>query len=116
MSEIVGRELKRWAEKLEALSEYDITIVNILLKNYETLIDVGGTAGGKRANKIAEYIYEKKAKCDTSLETLTFGSTTNVKKIKRIKFLKVDSFRGFSVSREFNLEKSQYSLMRFETV
>lgn len=64
MSEIVGREIKRWSETLEELNEYDITLVNILLKNYETLIEAGGTAGGKRANKFVEYIGEKQGVCD----------------------------------------------------
>lgn len=59
MSEIVGGELKRWSETLEELNEYDITLVNILLKHYETLIEVGEIAGGKRANKLVEYIGEK---------------------------------------------------------
>ena len=59
MSEIVGGELKRWSETLEELNEYDITLVNILLKHYETLIEAGGIAGDKRANKLVEYIGEK---------------------------------------------------------
>lgn len=59
MSEIVGGELKRWSETLEELNEYDITLVNILLKHYETLIEADGIAGGKRANKLVEYIGEK---------------------------------------------------------
>lgn len=105
MSEIVGRELKRWSETLEELKEYDITLVNILLKHYETLIEAGGTAGGKRANKFAEYIGEKQGICDKTIETLSFGSEMNTKKIKKLKGLEVDSFRGFSVSRTFNLDK-----------
>lgn len=59
MSEIVGGELKRWSETLEEPNEYDITLVNNLLKHYETLIEAGGIAGGKRANKLVEYIGEK---------------------------------------------------------
>lgn len=51
--------MKRWSETLEELNEYDITLVNILLKHYETLIEAGGIAGGKRANKLVEYIGEK---------------------------------------------------------
>ena len=58
MSEIVGREIKRWSETLEELNEYDITVVNILLKHYDDLIEAGGTAGGKRANKFAEFFNE----------------------------------------------------------
>lgn len=105
MSEIVGREVKRWSETLAELNEYDITLVNILLKHCEDLIEEGGTAGGKRANKIAEYIGEKQGVCDKSIETLSFGSEKNTKKIKKLNVLEVDSFRGFSVSRTFNLDK-----------
>ena len=105
MSEIVGREVKRWSETLEELNEYDITLVNILLKHYEDLIEAGGTAGGKRANKIVEYIGEKQGVCDKTIETLSFGSEINTKKIKKLNVLEVDSFRGFSASRTFNLDK-----------
>lgn len=105
MSEIVGREVKRWSETLTELNEYDITVVNILLKHCEDLIEAGGIAGGKRANKIAEYIGEKQGVCDKSIETLSFGSEKNTKKIKKLNVLEVDSFRGFSVSRTFNLDK-----------
>jgi len=105
MSEIVGREVKRWSETLAELNEYDITLVNILLKHYEELIEAGGTAGGKRANKIAEYIGEKQGVCDKTIETLSFGSEKNTKKIKKLNVLEVDAFRGFSVSRTFNLDK-----------
>lgn len=105
MSEIVGREVKRWSETLTELNEYDITLVNILLKHCEDLIESGGTAGGKRANKIAEYIGEKQGVCDKSIETLSFGSEKNTKKIKKLNVLELDSFRGFSVSRTFNLDK-----------
>ena len=105
MSEIVGREVKRWSETLEELNEYDITLVNILLKHYEDLIEAGGTAGGKRANKIVEYIGEKQGVCDKTIETLSFGSEINTKKIKKLNVLEVGSFRGFSVSRTFNLDK-----------
>ena len=105
MSEIVGREIKRWSETLEELNEYDITVVNILLKHYDDLIEAGGTAGGKRANKFAEYINEKNGVCDKTLESLLFQSGINTKKIKKLNTLEVDSFRGFSMSRIFNLDK-----------
>ncbi len=82
-------------------------MVNILLKHCEDLIEAGGTAGGKRANKIAEYIGEKQGVCDKSIEILSFGSEKNTKKIKKFNVLEVDSFRGFSVSRTFNLDKKE---------
>lgn len=96
MSEIVGREVKRWSKTLAELNEYDITLVNILLKHCEDL-----------TNKIAEYIGEKQGVCDKSIETLSFGSGKNTKKIKKFNVLEVDSFRGFSVSRTFNLDKKE---------
>lgn len=105
MSEIVGREVKRWSETLNELNEYDITLVNILLQHYDDLIEAGGTAGGKRANKFAEYISGKNGICDKNLEILSFGSEISDKRIKRLNFLAVDSFRGFSASRTFNLGK-----------
>lgn len=105
MNEIVCREIKRWSETLEELNEFDITVVNILLKHYSELIEAGGTAGGKRANKFAEYINEKKGKCDKNLEAVQLELRTDNKRIKRLKKLEVDSFRGFSVSRTFDLGK-----------
>lgn len=83
MGEIVGREVKRWAETLGELNEYDITLVNILLRHYDNLIEAGGTAGGKRANKIVEYIKEKNGICDKQLETLSFGSELSSKKLRK---------------------------------
>ena len=105
MNEIVGREVKHWAETLEGLNKYDITLVNILLKHYNELIEAGGTAGGKRANKFAEYINEKNGVCDKTFENLLVEPKINTKKIKKLNTLEVDSFRGFSTSRIFNLDK-----------
>ena len=84
MSEIVGREVKRWSETLAELNEYDITLVNILLKHCDDLMEAGGTAGGKRANKFVEYVGEKEGVCDKELETLSFGGKKDSKKNKEI--------------------------------
>lgn len=107
MSELVGRELKRWVESInvEELSDYEITVLNIIIKHHNELAESGGIAGGKRANKFAEYVNMKEGKCDKQLETLSFGNEDNFMKIKSIKTLSVESFRGFAVSREFNLDK-----------
>lgn len=107
MNEIVGRELKHWCDSLNItdLNDFDITVINIIINHYDDLIVAGGTAGGKRANKFAEYINAKKGVCDKKLDMLSFETTEETKRIKRLKNLSVDSFRGFAVSRDFNLNK-----------
>lgn len=107
MSEIVGRELKNWLDSLEVsdLNDYDITVVNIIINQYSDLIAAGGTAAGKRASKFAEFVSAKKGVCDKKLDILSYGTKEETKKIKRLKSLFVDSFRGFAVSRDFNLNK-----------
>ena len=108
VSEIVGRELKRWEKFLDNkdLDEYERSIINIILEHYGELIESGGTAGGKRANKMAEYIKAKKGMCDQNLVELSLGDTTfNDKKIKRIDYVELESFRGFACSRKFSLNK-----------
>lgn len=107
MNEVIRNELKNWCETLniDDLNEYDISVINIILNHYDELIEAGGTAGGKRANKFVEYVNEKEGVCDKELETLTFGEKKDSKRIKRLKKLSVESFRGFAVSRDFNLNK-----------
>lgn len=62
MGEVVGRELKHWCNTLNIadMNDYDITVVNIITNHYDDLAASGGTAGGKRANKFAEYVNEKR--------------------------------------------------------
>lgn len=107
MSKIVGRELMNWCSTLkkDELDEYDITVINIIIKYYNELIEAGGIYGGKRAKKFAEYVNNKSGTCDKSIETLSFGREKSNNRIRRIKSLSVDSFRGFAVSREFDLNK-----------
>ena len=60
------------------MSAIDITVVNILLKSYDDLIEAGGTAGGKRANKFAEYINEKNGVCDKTFGDLLLGTVIRI--------------------------------------
>ena len=87
MNEVIRNELKNWCETLniDDLNEYDISVINIILNHYDELIEAGGTAGGKRANKFVEYVNEKEGVCDKELETLTFGEKKDSKRIKRLK-------------------------------
>ena len=107
MSEVVGRELKHWCDSLNLanLNDYDITVVNIIINHYADLIAAGGTAGGKRANKFVEYVNARKGICDKKLDIMAIGTTEEARKVRRLKKLSLDSFRGFAVSRDFNLNK-----------
>lgn len=107
MSEIVGRELQHWRDSLNVadLNDYDITVINIIINHYNDLMSAGGTAGGKRAGKFVEYVNAKKGVCDKKLGVLSFSASNRTKKIKRLKNLSVNSFRGFAVSRDFDLNK-----------
>lgn len=107
MSEIVGRELKLWCDSLDIanLNDYEITVVNIIINHYDELMAAGGTAGGKRANKFIEYVNAQKGICDKNLDIISVRTTGKTRKIKRLKKLSLDSFRGFAVSRDFDLNK-----------
>ncbi|MCM1234333.1 MAG: AAA family ATPase [Ruminococcus flavefaciens] len=107
MSVIVGRELKYWCDSLNVadLNDYEITVVNIIINHYSDLMAAGGTANGKRANKFVEYVNDKKGICDKKLDIMSVGTIEETGKIKRLKKLSLDSFRGFAVSRDFDLNK-----------
>ncbi|MCM1236852.1 MAG: hypothetical protein NC489_42795, partial [Ruminococcus flavefaciens] len=107
MSVIVGKELKYWCDLLNVadLNEYEITVVNIIINHYSDLMAAGGTANGKRAIKFAEYVNGKKGICDKKLDIMSVGTIEQTGKIKRLIKLSLDSFRGFAVSRDFDLNK-----------
>lgn len=112
LANIIGQELKKWADALniDELDKYDITVTNVILENYEQLQESGGTAAGRRLLKFAALINEKNGTCDNNLLEVSVGNTLQGNKIKRIKSLEVDSFRGFAMSRLFELNK-QYVLL-----
>ena len=112
MATIIGEELKKWKEslKISDLNPYDITVINIILENYDELIEAGGTAGAKRIIKFAELVSSKKESCDSSIFEVSVENNQERYKIKRINSLVVNSFRGFARSRVFDLRK-QYVLL-----
>ena len=112
MATIVGQELKKWRDSLNVaeLDNYDITVANIIINEYEELQKAGGTAAGKRISKFVEYINDKKGVCDDRLAEISVGGFSSGNKIKRIKSMEVESFRGFATSRLFELDK-QYVLL-----
>ena len=112
MASIIGEELKKWKESLTTsdLNSYDITVINIILENFDALIQAGGTAGAKRIKTFAELVNAKQGKCDSALSDISVDNSSKSKRINRIDTLKVDSFRGFATSRTFDLKK-QYVLL-----
>lgn len=109
MGKIIEVELSKWLKTLDVfkLNKYEMTMLNIILENCEELAKVG-TAAGKRAKLIAKKIEEKK--CITDKSILSYGNRTmqNEEIAYRINSLKVNSFRGFTNSREFDFSK-QYT-------
>lgn len=112
MNEIVGRELLKWIDEIDEakISDYDKTVINIILTHYDELIEAGGTAAGKRSIKFAEFVNEKNRKADTRIFKPNVSTSASRMKIKRIKGLDVESFRGFAMNRHFDLDK-QYVLL-----
>lgn len=106
MESVVKRELQKWKESLEVeeLSEYDVTVVNIILNNFDEL-NKSGIAYGTRNKKFANFVEKKGGNCDNKLRDIYVPNSKKVQRIKRIKSLEVESFRGFAQSREFNLHK-----------
>lgn len=112
MASVVGQEIKKWKESLNVseLDEFDITVANIILNNFEELQQAGGTAAGKRLSKFVEFVDKKNESCDRDLVDISVGASYHGNKIQRIKSLEVESFRGFATSRKFDLDK-QYVLL-----
>jgi len=54
--------IKKWKDSLNVadLDNYDITVANIIINNYDELRQSGGTATGKRISKFVNYINEKR--------------------------------------------------------
>ena len=107
MESVVKKELQKWKESIavEKLSEYDVTVVNIILNNFDEL-SKSGTAYGMRNQKFANLVEEKKGNCDNKLCDIYVPKSKEVRRIKKIKSLKVQSFRGFAQSRTFILDKN----------
>lgn len=107
MASVVKRELQKWKEsiEIEELSEYDVTVVNIILNNFDEL-SKSGTAYGMRNQKFAYLVEEKKGNCDDKLCDIYVPKSKEVRRIKKIKSLEVQSFRGFAQSRKFILDKN----------
>lgn len=110
MYEVAKHEFLKWLNTYQTskeLSAYEITLLNIILENFE-LVASKGTATGARANYLVEKI-EKNAYVPSKSSLLL--NNTNVvsnSKVEHLKELEIESFRGFSTSLKFDFSK-QYS-------
>lgn len=108
MYEISKYEFEKWINTLDTgeLTEYEITLINSILDNYE-LIASCGTAGGVRTKNISKIIGTLGNKTQKVLRTN--GITKNVNRtVSKIAELKVERFRGFGTQQEFRFDK-QYT-------
>lgn len=107
MASVVKRELQKWKEsiEIEELSEYDVTVVNIILNNIDEL-NKCVAANGMRNQKFAYLVEEKNGNCDNKLCDIYVSESKEIRRVKRIKSLEVQSFRGFAQSRKFILDKN----------
>lgn len=108
MYEIAKLEFSRWLEKTDitTLSSYEKTMIGIIIDHFDEIASCG-TANGARAKLIGKYIVELGNKAER--ETLTsFQAQLDWKKVKRLKSLSVERFRGFGTREEFDFS-TQYT-------
>ena len=108
MHEIAKHEFLSWVDtlELEKLTEYEITLLSILIENFEDIASVG-TASGQRAKLLAQKISGLK---QTTVKKLPKYEIKEVSAsdIDRIESLDVEKFRGFGTIQNFTFDK-QYT-------
>lgn len=111
MGKIIELELQNWINQLNTsnLNKYDITMINLITENLESISKVG-TAAGKRAKLIGQLIDKKVEKTDDRIKQLDASKIFKSEKATKIISLQVESFRGFVRSRDFEFSK-QYTFL-----
>ena len=108
MHEIAKHEFFTWIGTLErdTLTEYDTTLLSILINNFEDVASIG-TSGGQRAKFLGKKISELKNKIIKELPPYEINDVSE-NDIERIESLDVEKFRGFSSAQNFKFDK-QYT-------
>ena len=108
MGELAKREFFRWIQGLNSqkFTPHEITYINILIENFDEICAVG-TANGNRAKLIARLIEGKCCKTEANLIDVASSKGIGVR-IKRLKKLTSEHFRGFCTQVIFELDK-QYT-------
>ncbi|MBR2751270.1 MAG: hypothetical protein IKD90_09075 [Clostridiales bacterium] len=108
MHEIAKHEFLSWVDTLETeqLSEHEITMLSILISNFEEVASVG-TASGQRAKLLSQKITELNKGTVKDLPQYEINEMSD-SVIKRIESLDVEKFRGFGAIQSFTFDK-QYT-------
>ena len=108
MHEIAKHEFLSWVDTLETeqLTEHEITMLSILISNFEDVASVG-TASGQRAKLLGQKITELKQATVKDLPRYEINEVSD-SDIERIESLEVEKFRGFGVIQNFTFDK-QYT-------
>ncbi len=111
MDDLAKHEFYKWVNQLDVttLSEYDITIINIIIKNFNEIAAVG-IARGKRAELIGKYIDEQTCIMDKDIMDIIELENINSDNVIRIDELQIESFRGFVNRTIFDFTK-QYTFL-----
>lgn len=108
MHEIAKHEFLSWVDTLEMekLTEHEITLLSILIDNFEDVASVG-TASGQRAKLLAQKISGLK---QTTVKKLPKYEIKEISEsdIDRIESLDVEKFRGFGTIQSFTFD-NQYT-------
>ncbi|MFA6856057.1 MAG: AAA family ATPase [Treponema sp.] len=110
MYETVKQEFVKWVKEYSknAITPYEITLINLILNNFEKIASKG-TAAGARAKYIVLELNKLNFTCDDKLIDLHDNNIKEKRTIKQLKSLDVESFRGFKNKVKFDFEKP-YSL------
>lgn len=106
--EVAKYEFSRWLDSLrhEMLTPYDITLLNIIVENFDEIASKGVNKGGraKLLGRLIESLENKVEECSVP------SITSNGEKTKVVKLtdLYIEDFRGFGHAEKFNFEK-QYT-------
>ena len=108
MHEIAKHEFLSWVDTLETeqLSEHEITMLSILISNFEEVASVG-TASGQRAKLLSQKITELNQGTVKDLPQYEINEMSD-SVINRIESLDVEKFRGFGAIQSFTFDK-QYT-------
>ena len=110
MFEVAKHEFLKWLNKYKQendLSLFDVSILNIILNNFE-IVASKGTAGGSRANYIVGRISRNNFTPDNDPLNVVNTAETETSKVQRLQNIEIKSFRGFSSPLSFNFSK-QYT-------
>lgn len=108
MHEIAKHEFLSWVDTLEReqLTEHEITMLTILINNFEDIASVG-TPAGQRAKLLGKKITELKQATFKDLPHYEIKEVSD-SDIERIESLDVEKFRGFGTIQNFTFDK-QYT-------